>query len=195
MSQHLQTKLLRALEERSFEPVGSTRSIPLAARIIASTNGDLALMIREKRFRLDLYYRLKGVAVTIPPLRDRREDIEPLLSIFLDSFRRRYHKPLRGDLPGGGAVPAHLPVAGERARAEERGGVRRPSLRAEPAPSPQDFLLEGPGEAALPELWKQEREAIIEVLKRTGYNRSVASRELGMSRKTLYNKMKRYSIK
>ena len=66
MGLHLQTKLLRALEERSFEPVGSTRTIPLSARIIASTNGDLAAMIREKQFRLDLYYRLKGVAVTIP---------------------------------------------------------------------------------------------------------------------------------
>jgi transcriptional regulator of acetoin/glycerol metabolism len=60
---------------------------------------------------------------------------------------------------------------------------------------PRDFLLEGPGDASLPELWQLEREAIVEVLKKTGYNRSVASRELGMSRKTLYNKMKRYSIK
>jgi len=60
---------------------------------------------------------------------------------------------------------------------------------------PQDFLLEGSGDSALPELWQQERDAIIEVLKRTGYNRSVASRELGMSRKTLYNKMKRYAIR
>ena len=195
MSQHLQTKLLRALEERSFEPVGSTRSIPLAARIIASTNSDLALMIREKRFRLDLYYRLKGVAVTIPPLRDRRDDIEPLLSIFLDSFRRRYHKPL-------------VEISREAVRFlrtyQWPGNVRELKNAVESAVLlseqnrpllPQDFLLEGPGESALPELWKQEREAIIEVLKRTGYNRSVASRELGMSRKTLYNKMKRYSIK
>ena len=89
----LQTKLLRALEERSFEPVGSTRSIPLGARIIASTNNDLQLMIREKRFRLDLYYRLKGVALTIPPLRERREDIEPLLAVFLDRYKQRYGKP------------------------------------------------------------------------------------------------------
>ena len=195
MGQHLQTKLLRALEERSFEPVGSTRSIPLGARIIASTNADLGLMIREKRFRLDLYYRLKGVAVTIPPLRDRREDIEPLLSIFLDTFRRRYHKPL-------------VEISREAVRFlrtyQWPGNVRELKNAVESAVLlseqnrpllPQDFLLEGPGEAALPELWKQEREAIIEVLKRTGYNRSVASQELGMSRKTLYNKMKRYSIK
>jgi DNA-binding NtrC family response regulator len=195
MSQHLQTKLLRALEERSFEPVGSTRSIPLAARIIASTNSDLAAMIREKRFRLDLYYRLKGVAVTIPPLRDRREDIEPLLSTYLDSFRRRYNKPgveisreavrfLRTYQWPGNVRELKNAVESAVLLSEQN----RPLL-------PQDFLLEGPGEAALPELWKQEREAILDVLKRTGFNRSVASRELGMSRKTLYNKMKRYSIK
>jgi DNA-binding NtrC family response regulator len=195
MGSHLQTKLLRALEERSFEPVGSARTIPLAARIIASTNSDLAALIKEKRFRLDLYYRLKGVSVTIPPLRDRREDIEPILSIFLDSFRKRYNKPgveisreavrfLRTYLWPGNVRELKYAVESAVLLSEQN----RPLL-------PQDFLLEAPGEAALPELWKQEREAIIEVLKRTGYNRSVASRELGMSRKTLYNKMKRYSIK
>jgi DNA-binding NtrC family response regulator len=195
MSLHLQTKLLRALEERSFEPVGSSRTIPLSARIVASTNGDLAAMIREKTFRLDLYYRLKGVAVSIPPLRDRREDIEPLLVIFLDSFRRRYNKPgveisreavrfLRTYQWPGNVRELKNAVESAVLLSEQN----RPLL-------PQDFLLEGPGEAALPELWRQEREAIIDVLKRTGYNRSVASRELGMSRKTLYNKMKRYSIK
>jgi transcriptional regulator with PAS, ATPase and Fis domain len=195
MSLHLQTKLLRALEERSFEPVGSIRSIPLAARVIASTNSDLAAMIREKRFRLDLYYRLKGVAVTIPPLRDRREDIEPLLVIFLDSFRRRYNKP--------GVEISREAVRFLRTY-QWPGNVRELKNAVESAVLlsdqnrpllPTDFLLEGTGETALPELWKQEREAIIEVLKRAGYNRSVASQELGMSRKTLYNKMKRYSIK
>ena len=195
MSLHLQTKLLRALEERSFEPVGSTRTIPLSARIVASTNGDLAAMIREKRFRLDLYYRLKGVALNIPPLRDRRDDIEPLLSIFLDSFRRRYNKP--GVEISREAVRFLRTYQWPGNVRELKNAVESSVLLSDQNRPlfPQDFLLEGPGEAALPELWKQEREAIIEVLKRTGYNRSVASRELGMSRKTLYNKMKRYSIK
>ncbi len=195
MGPNLQTKLLRSLEERSFEPVGSTRSIPLGARIIASTNGDLAAMIRDKRFRLDLYYRLKGFAVTIPPLRERREDIEPLLATFLDLFRQRYRKP-------------RVVISREAVRFLRTypwpGNVRELKNAVESAVLlseqdrpllPQDFLLEGSMEAPLPELWRQERDAIIEVLKRTGFNRSVASRELGMSRKTLYNKMKRYSIK
>jgi DNA-binding NtrC family response regulator len=195
MGLHLQTKLLRALEQRSFEPVGSTRAIPLQARFIASTNSDLPAMIREKTFRLDLYYRVKGLAVTIPPLRERREDIEPLLSLFLDTYRQRYHKP-------------GVEISREAVRFLRTyrwlGNVRELKNAVESAVLlsdqnrpllPQDFLLEGSGDSSLPELWRQENEAIIEVLKRTGYNRSIASRELGMSRKTLYNKMKRYAIK
>ncbi|HTP58001.1 MAG TPA: sigma-54 dependent transcriptional regulator [Spirochaetia bacterium] len=195
MGLQLQTKLLRALEERTFEPVGSTRAVPLSARVIASTNCDLSAMIREKKFRLDLYYRLKGFAVTIPPLRDRREDVEPLLSLFLDIYRRRYNKP--------GVEISREAVRFLRSY-QWLGNVRELKNAVESAVLlseqnrpllPQDFLLEGTGDTSLPELWQQERDAIIEVLKRTGYNRSVASRELGMSRKTLYNKMKRYAIR
>jgi DNA-binding NtrC family response regulator len=194
MGPHLQTKLLRALEERSFEPVGSTRTVRLAARIIASTNCDLIGMIREKRFRLDLYYRLKGFAVTIPPLRDRRDDIEPLIAHFLNLYKTRYRKPgveiSREAVRHLHAHPWHGNVR------ELKHAVESAVLLSEQTRPlmPQDFLLEGPGEGSLPELWRREREAIIEVLHRTGFNRSIASRELGMSRKTLYNKMKRYAI-
>ena len=190
---NLQVKLLRALEERSFEPVGSARPVPLRARIMGSTNCDLAALIREKRFRLDLYYRLKGFAVTIPPLRERREDIEPLLAHFLERYRRRYGK-------------AGVEISREAVRylkgypwpgnvRELKNAVESAVLLSEQTRPllPQDFLLEGPVES-LPELWRQERDAIIEALHRAGFNRSVASRDLGMSRKTLYNKMKRYAI-
>jgi two-component system, NtrC family, response regulator AtoC len=195
MGAGLQTKLLRALEERSFEPVGSTRTIPMNARIIASTNCDLAAMIREKKFRLDLYYRLKGVAVTIPTLRDRREDIEPLLTVFLERYKQRYNKP--GVEISREAVRFLRSYQWPGNVRELKNAVESAVLLSEQTRPlmPQDFLLEGPGESSLPELWQQERETILEVLKRTGYSRSAASRELGMSRKTLYNKMKRYAIK
>ena len=195
MGTPLQTKLLRALEERTFEPVGSTRSLPLAARIVASTNADLPELIREKRYRLDLYYRLKGIAVTVPPLRERREDIEPLLGLFLDEYRRRYNKP--GTEISREAIRFLRLYPWPGNVRELKNAVESAVLLSEQARPlmPQDFLLEGPGTAALPELWKQERESIIEALRRHGYNRSVASRELGMSRKTLYNKMRRYSIR
>jgi DNA-binding NtrC family response regulator len=191
---NLQVKLLRALEERSFEPVGCARSVPLRARIMGSTNCDLAALIREKRFRLDLYYRLKGFAVTIPPLRERREDIEPLLAHFLLRYRELYKKP--------GVEISQEAVRYLRAYPwpgnvrELKNAVESAVLLSEQTRPllPQDFLLEGPVEGSLPELWRQERDAIVEALRRAGFNRSIASRELGMSRKTLYNKMKRYAI-
>ncbi len=194
MGAGLQTKLLRALEERSFEPVGSTRAVPLSARIIASTNADLQALIREKRFRLDLYYRLKGFAVTIPPLRDRREDIEPLLSLFLERYRSRYRKP-RVEISR--EAVRHLMLYPWPGNVRElKNAVESAVLLSEQTRPlmPQDFLLDGPVEGSLPELWKRERDAIVDVLQRTGFNRSSAARELGMSRKTLYNKMKRYAI-
>ena len=193
MSPPLQTKLLRAIEERSFDPIGSTRSVPLAARLVASTNRDLKALIDEKRFRLDLYYRLKGIAVTIPPLRERREDIEPLVNLFLDKYKRRYEK-------GG------VEISREAMRfliayrwpgnvRELKNAVESAVLLSEQPKAllPSDFLLEP--DRDVHELWQQEREDIIEALVRTGHNRSDSSRELGMSRKTLYNKMKRYGIK
>lgn len=194
MGTNLQTKLLRALEERSFEAVGSNRALPLRARIVASTNGDLRELIRQKHFRLDLYYRLKGLSLTIPPLRERRKDIDPLLALFLNRYRIRYQKSgveisqeairyLRS-YPWPGNV-RELKNAVEAAVLLSDGN--RPLL-------PQDFLLENPGEGSLPELWRREKDTIIEVLGRTSFNRSLASRELGMSRKTLYNKMKKYGI-
>jgi DNA-binding NtrC family response regulator len=195
MKPQLQTKLLRAIEERAFEPVGSTRSIPLAARIIASTNCDLKALIREKRFRLDLYYRLKGLTVTIPPLRERREDVEPLLALFLDKYKKRYGK---------GSVEISREAVRFLRSYNWPGNVRELKNAVESAVLlseqtrpllPSDFLLENESEGHLPELWRQERETIIDTLIRTGYNRSEASRELGMSRKTLYNKMKRFGIK
>ncbi len=194
MSPHLQTKLLRALEERSFEPVGATRSVSLRARILASTNCDLQQLIREKRFRLDLYYRLKGVSVTIPPLRERRDDIEPLVACFLARYRARYQKPA-------------VEISREAIRylrsyswpgnvRELKNAVESAVLLSEGDRSllPQDFLLEGSTEGNVPELWRQEKEGIIEVLGRTGFNRSHAAQSLGMSRRTLYTKMKKYGI-
>jgi transcriptional regulator with PAS, ATPase and Fis domain len=152
-------------------------------------------MIREKKFRLDLYYRLKGVAVTIPTLRDRREDIEPLLTVFLERYKQRYNKP--GVDISREAVKFLRSYQWPGNVRELKNAVESAVLLSEQTRPlmPHDFLVEGPGEGTLPELWQQERETIIEVLKRTGYNRSAASLELGMSRKTLYNKMKRYAIR
>lgn len=89
-----QVDFLRVLEERSFRRLGGEKTIGFHARIVAATNRSLQTMIRTGEFRADLYYRLHVVSVTLPPLRDRIEDIPPLVQYFLEIYRRRYHKPL-----------------------------------------------------------------------------------------------------
>jgi PAS domain S-box-containing protein len=92
----IQVKLLRVLEDRSFERVGGTRKIPLEARIIAATNVDLQEAMRRGRFRDDLYYRLFTVPIHLPPLRDKREDIPILVKYFLEMLNRKFNKRVRG---------------------------------------------------------------------------------------------------
>jgi Nif-specific regulatory protein len=99
MSQALQAKLLRVLQEHEFERVGGTRSIKTDLRVIAATNRDLAEDARRGRFRQDLYYRLNVVQVTMPPLRDRRRDIPLLAQHFIQKFARRSSRPVAGLSP------------------------------------------------------------------------------------------------
>jgi two-component system response regulator AtoC len=95
MSPHLQAKLLRVLEERRITRVGAERSVAVDVRIIAATNRDLEVAIREREFRQDLFFRLGVVTLTIPPLRERRDDIEPLVMAYLDRFGTQLGRPIR----------------------------------------------------------------------------------------------------
>ena len=89
----IQSKLLRVLEERRFERVGGTQSIDVDVRIVAATNKDLRAAVANKTFREDLYFRVAAVPITIPPLRDRGDDVQLLADAFLDRFRREFRKP------------------------------------------------------------------------------------------------------
>jgi DNA-binding NtrC family response regulator len=97
---HLQAKLLRVLEERSIQALGSERSIEVDVRVMAATNRDLEEAIRERQFRLDLYYRLNVVSLTVPPLRERREDIPTLAEYFIENLRHRVPHEIVGIHPG-----------------------------------------------------------------------------------------------
>jgi transcriptional regulator with PAS, ATPase and Fis domain len=96
MPLHLQTKLLRVLEERTYEKVGSNTPLQANFRIIAATNRNLAELVSKGAFREDLFHRINVVPISIPPLRERREDIPHLVESFLDVFRQHHGKPLPG---------------------------------------------------------------------------------------------------
>ncbi|PYO26092.1 MAG: hypothetical protein DMD85_01165 [Candidatus Rokuibacteriota bacterium] len=99
LSPALQVKLLRVLQEMQVRPVGSTKAFPVDVRVIAATNRDLERAMTEGSFRQDLFYRLNVVRVTLPPLRERREDIPSLINHFLRRFNKRFHRDVRGVAP------------------------------------------------------------------------------------------------
>jgi two-component system response regulator HydG len=204
MSPALQTKLLRVLQEKEFESLGSARTIKVDIRVIAATNKDLVKEVGEGRFREDLYYRLNVVPITIPPLRDRREDIPPLADHFLAIFREKNRKPIKGiagkaldllvryDWPGN---IRELENCIERAVIMAREEMIVPS---DLPPLIQNLSGEGEvGGFAIPSgmsLETMERELIVKTLAETGGNRTRASEILGINRRTLQNKLKEYSL-
>ena len=99
MSTELQAKLLRVLQEREFEPLGSETTQRVDVRVIASTNRDLAKLIAEGKFHEDLYYRLSVIPIELPSLRERREDIPPLVAHFVDKHRKRTGKRIESTAP------------------------------------------------------------------------------------------------
>lgn len=203
-----QVKLLRVLAERSIERVGSNTSIPVNVRVIAATNRDLAAMVQEGTFRLDLYQRLNVISLHLPPLRERKGDIVLMANAFARELGQQNGKPgttlsrpalelLRGyNWPGN---VRQLRTAVEHGVVMSTGTEVQPADLPEylstPAPAPQaaeimrgstDFELE-----TAPSLNLQyiERRAIRLALQRTGGNRSAAAELLGINRRTLQRKM------
>ena len=195
----LQSKLLRVLQEQEFERLGSTRTIKVNVRLVAATNRDLTQMVADKEFRSDLYYRLNVFPLTVPALRDRREDVPLLVRYFAQRFARRMNKTIdsistegmttlsRYDWPGNirelenlieravilsKSSVLHIPLAELRDRAEE---------------SPQ----------ATETLAAAERDHILRILKETNWvigGPSGAAARLGMKRTTLQSKMQKLDI-
>jgi DNA-binding NtrC family response regulator len=207
MPASLQMKLLRVLQEREFERVGDSRTIRVDVRILAATNADLARMVKEGTFREDLFYRLNVVAVQIPPLRDRSEDIPLLVARFIDKLQPAgdgrepvvvsqevMRRLMACEWPGN---VRQLENVIERALA--LGGGRRridvddlpPDMRGDAAPVPVAPSLTESG-VDLPALVADfERQMIDQALTRTEGNRGAAARLLGLKRTTLVEKLRR----
>ncbi len=201
----LQVKLLRVLQERSFERVGESTGRESEARVIAATNKNLRREVDEGRFRDDLYYRLRVVPIEIPPLRERREDIEPLARHLLVRVNSRHNRNLRLSpdalesllqyrWPGN---VRELENALEYAVAVTRGDtIHLQHLPAEVRESGSAATGETPPSAAEapPDADSGERQRIVETLQAHQWRRADAARALGMSRTTLWRKMRELGL-
>jgi transcriptional regulator with GAF, ATPase, and Fis domain len=199
MPPSLQAKLLRVLQEREIERVGGRRRVPIDVRVLAATHARLPQRIARGEFREDLYYRLRVVEISLPPLRERREDIPRLVRHFLERFAARegrdapnldrdaYAAILGHDFPGNIRELENLL---EGAAALSQGGtIRREDLQWLPPPGLRLAEAAPPlAEDEIPDLRALEDRHIQRVLRLAGGNKSRAARLLGISRRTLYRK-------
>ena len=197
MSQALQVRLLRVLQEHTYEPLGATRSEKSNARILVATNRDLAAMVKRGEFRQDLYYRINVISLELPPLRKRKEDIPLLVEHFVERFNRLQKKSVAGFTPGAYSLLMAHDWPGNVRELEnivERAFVLCPGkwigsehLPGELTGSRSQSIEPGGFESVKR---AAEGQSILGALKRNGFNRAAAARELGIHKTTLYRKMK-----
>lgn len=216
ISLNIQLKLLRFLQEREFERVGSTRTRKVDVRIVAATNKDLEQAVHKGHFREDLYYRLNVFPITVPPLRDRKEDIPALINHFLDKLAKEYHRRLYlspnaldamvgYDWPGNVREMENLM---ERLAIMVEGGTIHCKDIPLPIPASSALGRAGAGQDAsleppltpgvygtqLKSLESMERDQLLAALERTRWNQTKAALELGITPRQMGYRMKKYGI-
>ena len=196
----LQGKILRAIEEKKITRVGETEQINVNFRIIAATNHDIDQLVSEKKFRLDLIHRLNTLQLHIPPLRERTEDVEPLLNHFVSEFSVRMNKPhLKIDksivsilkkyqFPGN---VRELKNMTERAVILSKGNL----LTAHDFPLKTSVSFSGGSSNELLTMQEQEVRLLRQALKDHGYNQRAAADALGITRDSLIRRMKKHNIR
>jgi len=214
MPLEMQVKLLRVLQEQEFERVGGLSTIEVDARIITATNKDLDAEVKAGRFREDLFYRLNVVPIQLPPLRDRREDIDPLVKVFLQQFNDKLKKGITAITPetlvalrsyGWPGNIRQLENVLERMVLMCENGVLTPAdLPEEILPASARGRESGAGGEAEPSTFKDivrrqtqtlERDLIEKALEETGGNVTRAAEKLGLSRKGLQLKIKELGLR
>jgi DNA-binding NtrC family response regulator len=201
-----QAKLLRVLETRRIVRLGSSEEFETDVRIIAATNRDLAAEVRVGRFREDLYFRLGGFRIDVPPLRDRRSEIPLLASLFVREMAARMSAPAPGvgpellavleryPWPGNVRELKHVMEAALVLAAPGNIGIEHlpPQFRSAPGQPPAAPTIAAVGS---PSLSLAERSAIVGALEACAGNQSRAARQLGISRRTLIYKMRKHDIR
>ena len=199
---HLQAKLLRAIQNRSIVRVGGNEAKPINIRLICATNMDLEQLVREGRFREDLYYRINTVHIALPALRERKEDIVPLAQLFLERFAEKYHRPLTGIAPDAAAMLTEARWSGnirELQNCIEKAVILSEGKNLSAKDIQADSLARGlrmTGDAGtLKAVSEAEEERMIrQAMDRTDGNISAAAKMLGVSRPTIYAKLKKYGL-
>jgi len=195
-----QVKLLRVLQERQIRRLGANVSIPVDVRILAATNADVGERIRAKQFREDLYYRLSVVTIRLPSLEERREDIPLLVRHFLKSFNERNARQItvREEAT---RVLTRMPWPGNVRELENL--IERAAILSTTGEITAEDVERASGAGALSSVKREdsdttlkgvERQQIVRALRESEGNRSLAARNLGIERKTLYKKARRLGI-
>jgi transcriptional regulator with PAS, ATPase and Fis domain len=182
-------------------PVGSTKAHPVDVRVIAATNRDIEKAIADGRFRQDLYYRLNVVRISLSPLRARRDDVPALVNHFLRRFNRRFRRDVRGIAPDALAALSAYDFPGNVRELEnliERAfamGAREQITIADlPSLAKSAVVAPGATTGAIPQLADVEKELILRALAYYTDDKEAAARALGISRRTIYRRLKEYGM-
>ena len=200
ISQAIQVKLLRVLENKQFERVGDSRTREVDVRLVFASNKNLKELAAAGEFRQDLYYRINVVTVNLPPLRERDEDIPLLVDHFMERFREETGRPVEALSQDAMDLMIDYPWPGNVRELENAIGhafVHCAGGTICPEHLPQDLLGTfgaGGGPVRLGSLEDIEKEAIVDMLRRCKGNRSLAARRLGIGRSSLWRKLKKYGL-
>ncbi len=198
ISPKIQVELLRVLQEKEFERVGDSTTKKVDVRVVTATNQDLSEKVRRGEFREDLYYRLNVMKIELPPLRKRREDIPLLTDYFLEKFNRKFNKEIRSVSDDVKKIFMNYPWPGnvrELEHAIEHAFIlcRQPVITVDHLPpelmnfNVKDISCRNDGKAG-------DAQAVIQALEKSAWNKTKAAMLLGISRRSIYRKIKEYNI-